>query len=343
MFCACLVLRSSFVPEPAVLCRSRWWKRFRFQWFRSIKTIRSRNEISRWNIYCKYQSLWETLYSRWQMLLDWSQIFIYVYDTHEDFLISGYGCFREEWTPFEAAISVSVTHLVTWQRSLPLSPKSGEEIITARRFSEILLPRPEGVQGLNTTPYKLLFKAFFSESWELWAIIWPAALCGKEILVLHSPLGKAAGWLRSSLWARSAALIQVAASGDYSTHCVQRFSATVHPHLPGCRSCISCRVDVGWRFFYILGEAAQIQHVPWQDQGVVDSTFSFKSRQFCSLFVSSCLQIFPHPLLLSGLVTALLAVPTETAPGRESKEFVHQPSGLLSWLWWAEIKAAPLL
>ena len=59
-------------------------------------------------------------------------------------------------------ISVGVTHLVNFaEEPPPLFFKSGEETIIAQRFSESLLLGAEGVQGLNTTPYNLLFKAPF--------------------------------------------------------------------------------------------------------------------------------------------------------------------------------------
>lgn len=66
--------------------------------------------------------------------------------------------------------------------------------------------------------------------------------------MLDNSLGKAAGRLDCNLWVRrSTAFIEVAASGDHRIQCVQRFSATVHPHLPACRSCISqmCQPDAG--------------------------------------------------------------------------------------------------
>lgn len=68
----------------------------------------------------------------------------------------------KEWVPFQAMITVSVTYLMNFAEEPPhLSSKSGEETIIAQTFSESLLLRTEGVQGLNTTPYKLLFQAPF--------------------------------------------------------------------------------------------------------------------------------------------------------------------------------------
>lgn len=74
----------------------------------------------------------------------------------------GMGISVKEWVPFQAMITVSVTHLVNFAEEPPhLSSKNGEETIIAQTFSESLFLRTEGVQGLNTTPYKLLFKAPF--------------------------------------------------------------------------------------------------------------------------------------------------------------------------------------
>jgi len=62
--------------------------------------------------------------------------------------------------PFKAMISASET-VIFAEEPPTFSSKSSEETLIAQRFSESRLLGTEGVQGLNTTSCKLLFKAPF--------------------------------------------------------------------------------------------------------------------------------------------------------------------------------------
>lgn len=63
--------------------------------------------------------------------------------------------------------------------------------------------------------------------------MWPSALCGKEMIVLHSFLRQAGRKLHSYLQVRSAVFVQVAASGDRRIHGTEGHGAALHPHLLG--------------------------------------------------------------------------------------------------------------